>query len=150
MPCFFSSSLCLSARSYAPGRAKLAQRCSDGEIAERLNAHEMTLDDGRVVRFRTKGVPGRYPPGRFSKSSVRNLLQHSFYAGVLTYYGRDEDGRRRKRDDYDRLFPGQHEGVITMEEFEEAQRIRKQAAHRSRSAAVGPCVHSLSGLLVCG
>lgn len=128
----------------------LTGRCSDGEIAERLNAHEMTLDDGRVVRFRTKGVPGRYPPGRFSKSSVRHLLQHPFYAGVIPYYGRDEDGKRRKRDAYDRLFPGQHEGLITMEEFEEAQRIRKQAAHRARSAAGGPCVHPLSGLLVCG
>jgi len=47
---------------------------SDGDVAERLNSYEHTLDDGIVVRFRTKGVQGRFPPGRFGKDSVRELL----------------------------------------------------------------------------
>lgn len=129
----------------------LTGRYSDGDLAERLNEHEHTLDDGTGVHFRTKGVPGRYPPGRLSKSSVRHILQHPFYAGVIPYYGRDEDGKRRKRDDYDRLFPGQHEGLITMDDFEQAQAIREQAARRPRCPETGkPSVHPLSGILVCG
>jgi site-specific DNA recombinase len=129
----------------------LTGRYSDGKLAERLNDHEHTLDNGTVVHFRTKGVPGRYPPGRISKSSVRHILQHPFYAGVIPYYGRDEEGKRRKRDDYDRLFPGQHEGLITMEDFEQAQAIREQSARRSRCPETGKLrIHPLSGILVCG
>ncbi len=129
----------------------LTGRHSDGDIAERLNEHEHPLDDGAVVHFRTKGAPGRYPPRRFSKSAVRHLLQHPFYAGVVPYYGRDEDGKKRKRDDYARLFPGQHEELITLEDFEQAQALRGQKPHRCRCPQTGkPSLHPLSGILVCG
>lgn len=128
----------------------LTQRYSDGDIAERLDARKCTREDGAAVGFRTRGTPGRYPPGRFSNGSVRHLLQHPFYAGVVPYYGRDKEGRRRKRGNYDRLFPGQHDALIRLEEFEAAQSIQDQAAHRSRSGNGEPCVHPLSGLLVCG
>jgi site-specific DNA recombinase len=41
-----------------------------------------------AASFRTKGLPGRFPPGPFSKDSVRELLQHRFYTGMVNYYGR--------------------------------------------------------------
>ncbi len=46
---------------------------SDGALADRLNADGMVLPDGTSVIFRTKGILGRYPPGPFTKDSVREI-----------------------------------------------------------------------------
>jgi len=46
-------------------------RCGDAVEAERLNAYGYRLPDGREFQLRTKGLPGRYAPGPFSKSSDR-------------------------------------------------------------------------------
>ena len=122
---------------------------SDGAIAERLNAYEHTLSDGTVVHFRTKGRPGRFPPGRFTKDSVRHLLQRIFYTGVVPYYGKDKQGRKRKRNQAVSVFPGQHEALISSQEFQEARELRQRLSHRSRSSRGKPNVHPLSGLLIC-
>ena len=41
---------------------------------------------GSRCRFRTKGIPGQYEPGPFSRDSVRAILQNPFYAGVVARY----------------------------------------------------------------
>ncbi len=122
---------------------------SDGAVAERLNAYEHTLPDGTVVHLRTKGRPGRFPPGRFTKDSVRHLLQRIFYTGVVPYYGKDKQGRRRKRNQATSVFPGRHEALISPQDFEKAQNLRQRLAHRSRSSGGKSNVHPLSGLLIC-
>jgi site-specific DNA recombinase len=123
---------------------------SDGAIAERLNSHEHALPDGTKTHFRTKGRPGRFPPGRFTKDSIRHLLQRPFYAGLVPYYGKDSEGRKRKRRDAAAIFPGQHEPLITEEEFRQAQDLRRCLSHRSRQKQTRePNVYLLSGLLAC-
>jgi site-specific DNA recombinase len=122
---------------------------SDGDIAERLNDYAYTLEDGTVVRFRTKGAPGRFPPGRFRKNSVRELLQHPFYVGKVPYFGRDRSGRRRKRNNPDALYDGLHPALVSEADFAQAQRLREQAGHRNRDGNGHPRVYPLSGLLAC-
>ncbi len=123
---------------------------SDGDVADRLNAHLHALPDGSTVHFRTKGLPGRFPPGPFSKDSIRHLLQRPFYTGVVPYYGKTARGRKRKRGDAVALYPGQHEPLVSMEDFQAAQILRNQLAHRARHPATGaPTVHPLSGIILC-
>ena len=122
---------------------------SDGQIAERLNQEPLLLPDGSTRHFRTKGLPGRWPPGPFSKESVRELLQRPFYTGVVPYYGVDEQGRKRKRTDTYATFPGQHPALISATDFTRAQEIRQQLARRSRHPNGQPRIYLLSGLLVC-
>jgi site-specific DNA recombinase len=123
---------------------------SDGMIAERLNAYEHRLPDGAVVHFRTKGRLGRFPPARFTKDSVRHILQRPFYAGLVAYYGRDAENRKRKRGQVESTYAGRHEPLISREDFEQAQELRRQLVHRSREKRTGkPNIHPLSGLIVC-
>ena len=124
---------------------------SDGEIAEKLNAHVHTLPDGAEVRFRTRGRTGRGEPGVFSKDSVRDILQHPFYTGVVPYYGVNEKGQKRKRDDPAALYAGQHEPIVDQETFEESQRIRALMGRSPRNHENWrERTYILSGILRCG
>lgn len=128
----------------------LTGRYADGDIAERLNREGYVLPDGASVHFRTKGILGRFAPGRFGKDSIRHLLQNPFYAGLVAYYGRDERDRRRKRRHVSELFPGQHQALIAVDEFERAQELRQRLTHCTRNAETNqPHIYPLSGLLVC-
>ena len=138
-----SVAVCLAFQWYTTGDY------SDGAIAERLNAYEHSLADGTVVHFRTKGRPGRFPPDRFTKDSVRHLLQHIFYTGVVPYYGKNKQGRKRKRNQALSVFPGRHEALITPQDFKKAQSLRQRLSRRSRNDRGKPNVHPLSGLLIC-
>ncbi len=122
---------------------------SDGVLAEVLNTDALELPDGRRLPFRTKGLPGRFPPGPFSKDSVRELLQHRFYTGMVNYYGRDAKGRKRKRADAADTFPGQQPVLVSPEDFERAQTLREQLVRRTRQPSGEPRVYLLSGLLRC-
>jgi site-specific DNA recombinase len=133
----------LAYRWYVGGRA------SDGDIAERLNAYEHRRADGQIVRLRTKGLPGRYPPGPFTKDSVRELLQRRFYTGVTVYYGRDHRGRKRKRDEIVAVYPGQHPALIDEATFERAVELRRQVGRRTRDQTRRSRIYPLSGLLHC-
>jgi hypothetical protein len=126
-------------------------RYSDGDIAERLNEYVLTLPDGAEVRLRTKGRWGRGSPGRFSKDTVRDLLQNPYYIGKVPYYGRNKDGQRRKRGNYVALYPGQHESIVDEETFDRSQRIRSLMSHNPRSRDdVLERIYVLSGILRCG
>jgi site-specific DNA recombinase len=123
---------------------------SDGDIAEMLNDHTHTLDDGTKVSFRTKGRWGRGNPGRFSKDSIRDMLQNPYYAGKVPYYGRNEKGQRRKRGNYVALYSGKHEAIVDEDIFDRSQEIRDLMAHhpRTRGNALER-VYPLSGILRC-
>lgn len=124
---------------------------SDGEIAERLNNYVHTLPDEDEVTFRTKGRWGRGNPGRFRKDSVRDMLQNPYYVGKVPYYGRDKQGRRRKRGDYVALYPGQHEALVEEETFEQSQTVREVMGHHPRRCEeVMERIYVLSGILRCG
>ena len=60
---------------------------SDATIADLLNAYEHRLDDGRMMHFRMKAVPGRFEARPFSTDAVRGLLQRVIYTGQVVYYG---------------------------------------------------------------
>lgn len=122
---------------------------SDGEIAERLNADGLELPDGRRIGFRTKGRPPGRPPSVFTKDSVRELLQHDVYSGVIAYYGVDAKGRKRKRKNPLEVFPGEHPALVSREDFARAQELRAMFAHRVRLGRKVPCLYPLSGLLLC-
>lgn len=124
---------------------------SDGDVAEELNHRTHTLPNGTEVEFRTKGRWGRNNPGRFSKDSIRDLLQNPYYVGKVPYYGRDENGRRRKRGNYVALYAGQHEAIVEEEVFEQSQRIRDLMSTHPRTRG-NPLerVYPLSGILHCG
>ncbi|MBF6309353.1 recombinase family protein, partial [Nocardia farcinica] len=82
---------------------------SYNDIAHRLNEEVFVLPTGDEVRFRTKGVPGRCPPGLFTKDAVRDIIQNPVYVGYVSYSGSDEDGVRRRKPV--ELFDGKHQGI---------------------------------------
>ena len=129
----------------------VAGMCSDGVVAERLNAYRHELPDGHEnsIGLRTKGLPGRYPPGPFGKDSVREVLTRRFYTGEMVYYGVDEQGRKRKRDNKLYTAPGRHPALISRELFEQAQEMRRVAGRHGRNEQGEPQIYPLSGLLRC-
>ncbi|MEA3339025.1 MAG: recombinase family protein, partial [Chloroflexota bacterium] len=125
---------------------------SDGDVAERLNERAHTLSDGTEVGFRTKGRWGRGSPGRFSKDSVRDMLQNPYYVGKVPYYGCDAKGRKRKRGDYVALYPGRHEPIVDEKTFERSLEIRNLMSHHPRTRGDNALerIYVLSGILRCG
>ena len=124
---------------------------SDGNIANRLNAHTHTLPDDTKVRFRTKGRHGRGTPAKFGKDSVRELLRRPFYVGLVPYFGINEKGKKRKRDDAVALYPGQHEPLVDQETFDQCRNIRKLMTHHPRTRPdTLDRIYTLSGILTCG
>ncbi len=122
---------------------------TDGEIAERLNADGLELPDGRRIGFRSKGHFPRQLPTVFSKDTVRELLHHEFYSGVVAYFGVDEKGRKRKRKNPLEVFPGEHPALVSAADFARAQELRQMFARRVRLGHTYPHMHPLSGLLIC-
>jgi len=59
---------------------------SDREIADYLNQHFFELPDGAIVKFRTKGVPGHYPPGEFKRDTIREIVRNPFHVGYVAHY----------------------------------------------------------------
>lgn len=117
------------------------------QIAHRLNTEIFTLPNGEEVRFRTKGVPGRCPPGPFTKDAVRDIVQNPIYAGFVTYAGSDQNGNRRRKPI--RLFEGKHPAIVDYDLWRRAQRVRKNRYHRSRSGSSAARTYALSRLVFC-
>jgi site-specific DNA recombinase len=111
---------------------------SDGLIAARLQTH--TLDENGLLA-RTHGVPNQAEAGGMQKDSVRAILTNVFYAGVICYHSEGKE----------EFFPGKHPALVSKEEFERVQEMRKLLGrtprhHRPQQARVYP----LSGVLYCG
>ncbi len=121
---------------------------SDGHIAKRLADYPIT-ENGLLARSR--GIPGRKAGGPLQKDTIRSMLTNVFYTGMVPYYGSWKKGdpmtkRRRKG-----LFPGKHPALVTKEEFDRVQEIRKTLGktplfHRPNQTRIYP----LSGILYCG
>jgi site-specific DNA recombinase len=122
---------------------------SDADLADRLNAYRHCLPDGQEVELRTKGIPGRYPPGPFSKSGVREILLRRFYTGEVVYYGTDGEGRKRKRNDYEYTVQGKHPALVSKELFDQVQEMRGLAGCHNRGEQGAPRLYPLSGILRC-
>jgi DNA invertase Pin-like site-specific DNA recombinase len=122
---------------------------SDAEVADRLNTYRHQLPDGREVELRTKGILGRYLPGPFSKSAVREILMRRFYTGEVVYYGTDDEGRKRKRNDFVYTVQGRHPTLVSKELFDQVQELRCLTGHHNRGEQGTPRLYPLSGILRC-
>lgn len=125
---------------------------STAMIAEELNKIELRQEDGTIFHFRTKGVPGHFPPGPISKDSVRDGLQRVFYAGKIPYYGRDEKGVRRDRGNILETYQGKHVALIEDTIFSKVQELRRVYESNPRYNASGTIARlsPLGSLLRCG
>ncbi|MBN1887651.1 MAG: recombinase family protein [Thermoflexales bacterium] len=126
------------------------EQLSDGRIADKLNAYLHTLPDGSTLHFRTKGHPGRFQPGPFTKDAVRDLLQRKLYIGQVVYRGTDEQGKRRRRSHVAETFDSDHPTLIDRATFDQAQALRQAWTHSPRFQYNKPAeVYPLSGLIRC-
>jgi site-specific DNA recombinase len=137
-----SVAVCLAFNWYASG-------CSDAQTAERLNAYRHRLANGQEVPLRTKGLVNRYPPGPFGAASVRAILLRRFYTGELVYYGKDDQGRKRKRENYVYSAPGRHPALVSKELFEQALELRLLSGNCPRNGQNEPRLYPLSGIVRC-
>ena len=94
------------------------------EIARRLNEEEAPSPSGKAWR----------------KETIREIVQNPFYAGRILYRPTkvDEEGRRRYERHEGILFPGQHEGIIRLVEWDAVQkeRITRALARRNLASRV--------------
>jgi site-specific DNA recombinase len=121
---------------------------SDGQVANMLNAHQHTDENGRQIRFRTKGRRGRCGPGRFSKDSIRDMLQNFAYTGQMPYFG-DKLNGRRKRDPV-AVYPGPHPALVDQALFDRCQEVRTlMSCHPRKAENHMSNLYLLSGLLYC-
>ena len=131
------------------------------DIANYLNTHTFKLPDGRTVCFRTKGVPShgdnRYMPGKFSRDSIRDIVNSLFYVGYVTYA---ESAPLNMRDDLehperipskkhhprhpDKVYKGVHEPLYPFELWMENQQIRSSKAHTPITAGKPTRTYMLS------
>jgi len=103
-----------------------AGKSSDQEIADLIN--DMGL---RTARGR-----------RFSKDTIRDLLQNRFYVGDVVY------GTKHKGQPLE-YFPGQHEALISQDLFDTCQRVRRQRAGAPRTYQQAYRVYLLNGIAYC-
>lgn len=103
-----------------------AGKSSDQEIADLLNDMGLRTPFGR----------------RFSKDTIRDLLQNRFYVGDVVY------GTKHKGQPVE-YFPGQHQPIISRELFEACQRVRRQHAGAPRTYQQAYRVYLLNGIANC-
>jgi site-specific DNA recombinase len=89
---------------------------------------------------------------RFSRAAVSEMLRNRFYAGYVMYRGVREplaETKRRKRSDAEWL-PGQHEAILTADEFARAQSgVARRRTGQFRRNEKSANFYTLRGLLVC-
>ena len=127
---------------------------TDREIADRLNRQPVRYQ-GQDFVLRPKRQPSqveRFGPAQFSKDNVRELLVRVFYTGMVPYFGVNEQGQKRKRQQAVSLHPGQHPALIPQTLFDQVQKTRGLR----HNAPVVPgknernLVYPLTSLLFCG
>jgi site-specific DNA recombinase len=118
---------------------------NDVHIAEILNSGSFTHPDGTVLNYRQKGTPGQCQPRAFSKDFMRGLIKQIFYTGKIPYYGKDNERRVLEA-----VFNGQHPAIISEEEFQLTQEIRKSTGSAAPHQGHPHRVYPLTGILFCG
>ena len=103
-----------------------AGKSSDQEIADLINDMGLRTALGR----------------RFSKDTIRDLLQNRYYVGDVVY------GTKHKGQPVE-YFPGKHEALISEELFEACQRVRRQRAGAPRTYQQAYRVYLLNGIANC-
>jgi DNA invertase Pin-like site-specific DNA recombinase len=102
---------------------------SSREIASYINNTHFTLPDSDlVVKFRTKGVPGSYPPGEFSSSSILDIVRNPFYAGFVSHHPTPDLNMNdnienpksarvsiKNRRTPEEIYQGQHQALVSVE-----------------------------------
>ncbi|MFC1961004.1 recombinase family protein, partial [Chloroflexota bacterium] len=108
---------------------------SDTEVARKLNEHGFQSKTGR----------------RFSKETIRDLLQNRTYLGKVKYqeYQRNSDGSRNYRAAV-QWFEGLHDAILPEELFEQCQQVRQRKAVRKGIVSSQRHPYPLSGLIYCG
>lgn len=136
-----SAALELMFRWYSSGEM------SDQDIAHRLNVRMHTLPNGTQIPFRTKGIPGRTRPGRFTDDAVRYLLTNSYYCGLVGYGGVKSDGSKQRKPV--EQFESRQGALVDKQTWNLCQEIRKHRRHRPQRQARPARVYPLSRLLFC-
>lgn len=104
----------------------------------------------KFVHYRTKGIPGRYPPGPFTVDSIRELLRDPYPIGLIAQYPTspldmsDEDSEPLRSESSQpqitnqrtplRLIQGQHVAIISPALWQSNQQLRQQRGHSPSSA----------------
>ncbi|MBT7992223.1 MAG: recombinase family protein [Anaerolineae bacterium] len=127
----------------------LSEKYSDASIARWAQAHKVKLPNGEKVTPRTKGIPGLHAPGIFKKDYARTILTNIFYTGMVPYFSRKK-GQGKSRIPQ-KIFQGRHRPIISQEEYEQVQVLRKQIgkALKERGNTLDR-VYPLTGTLFCG
>ena len=127
----------------------LTEEYSDARIARWVQAFEVTLPSGEAISPRTKGIPGRYAPGPFKRDYARTILTNIFYIGMVPYFSRKK-GQGKSRIPQ-KVFQGRHRPMISQEDYEQVQVLRKQIgkALKERGGMLDR-VYPLTGTLYCG
>lgn len=127
----------------------LTEEYSDARIARWVQALEVTLSSGEKISPRTKGIPGRHAPGPFKRDYARTILTNIFYTGMVPYFSRRK-GQGKSRIPQ-KVFLGRHRPMISQEDYEQVQVLRKQIgkALKERGGALDR-VYPLTGTLYCG
>ena len=98
----------------------------------------------------------RYPPGPFTRDTVRDILTSPVYVGFVAYYGCYEGGERggkplkgRKRKAPLAVYAGQHEELVSLATYRRVQTIRRNRYHRTTGQRNPTRGYPLTGLLFC-
>ncbi len=147
----------------------------DGAALVQLQDETIVLQrpDGDLLFFRPKGRIGRPNPNRrFTKDTVRDVLQNPFHAGFVVYRQQKKqngvrkqvrkrfksplsEANRRRRDDiplegeHGMLFPGLHIPIISIGQYEQSQRVRGLRGYNPSNADRIRRIYPLSGVLKC-
>lgn len=139
------------------------QGYSDRDITAHINGNDFALPDGTIVHFRTRGIPGREPPGAFTPASVRILLQNPFHVGLIAEHERpplemeddpENPERRsakppRRRHDFKNLYAGEHEPLYAVQLWQ-ANMAKRQSKRTTPTSIRRPGrVYPLNGVGFC-
>jgi site-specific DNA recombinase len=139
-----------------------SQGYSSRYVSLHLNANEFKLPDGSTVKFRTKGVPGSRPPGKFTPEAVQDIIKNPFYAGQvfrkptlpLSFDDDIENPKSVKktvknRDTPIKYYKGLHEPLISNELWEKNCQIRAANTKKPLSLKERKNEFLLSGVALC-
>jgi len=116
------------------------------------------------VKFRTKGLPGQFPPGSFSRDSIRDIVKNPFHIGLIARYPRppldmEDDpehplqvkppkrvGSKRRPIE---LIPGQHEPLYSVQLWQQNQWLRANKAPVAMSKRKSSSTYPLTGVAKC-
>lgn len=141
---------------WSGGRPAFGYRYEDGQLivdekqAEIVREMFERYNRGEGVRkllqwLNNPSDPKDSPRGRWTLNAVKYVLRNPLYAGMLRYGYRDPSGKRKEEFI---VAEGNHEAVITLDDWRTANEIReKRKTNPSRS---GTGTYAFTGIARCG